>query len=363
MHELREEADRIRSRIGVWLRREPHHTEATRSTIMRWSRAIGERNRLWLDEGHARRTTLGSIVAPPCWLYSVDDTVVAPGLPGFHTIYGRVTWEFVRWLHLGEPVRSRARLVDMQEKSGRFAGQMIAQIGETLYTGGRGDTVARAKSTVLRTSREAARERGKYLGRTKHVYEPAELLAIEDGYDREEIRGVLPRYWEDVVEREEVRPIVRGPLTAEDMLQFVCSTRPIKAFSAFHAHRGRHPGIAFRDHDTGIWETWEASMLLDEVARGFGFPLAHDAGIDRISWLGSLLTNWMGDDGFLRRLDVTLLAPNFYGDATWCKGVVARKHRTREVAVVEVDLWCENQIGERTAEGTAHIELPSRSVD
>ena len=81
-------------------------------------------------------------------------------------------------------------------------------------------------------------------------------------------------------------------------------------------------------------------MVRDDVAQAFGFPAAHDAGIDRVSWVSNLLTNWMGDQGFLASLRVTLLLPNIYGDVTWCRGSVEglrREGRTspgRPVGVV-----------------------------
>ena len=67
-------------------------------------------------------------------------------------------------------------------------------------------------------------------------------------------------------------------------------------------------------------------MLRDDIAQMYGFPFAHHAGIDRISRVGNLITNWMGDGAISQELSVDLLLPNVYGDATWCKGRVMGKH-------------------------------------
>jgi len=40
----------------------------------------------------------------------------------------------------------------------------------------------------------------------------------------------------------------------------------------------------------------------DYVARELGIHSAYDYGADRITWIGHALTNWMGDDGFLKKL-------------------------------------------------------------
>ena len=103
-------------------------------------------------------------------------------------------------------------------------------------------------------------------------------------------------------------------------------------------------------------------MLRDDVAAMFGFPYAHDSGIDRISWVGNLLTNWMGDSGFLKSLSVTLTLPNGYGDATWCRGRVTRVYREEERHLADVALWCENQRGQRTALGRSTVALPFRAA-
>ncbi len=101
-------------------------------------------------------------------------------------------------------------------------------------------------------------------------------------------------------------------------------------------------------------------MLRDEVAQMFGFPFAHDAGIDRISWLGNLITNWMSDQGFLKSLDVSLTLPNVYGDVTWCRGRVTRRYRSDGLHLVDLAVWCDNQRGQETARGGATVALPNR---
>lgn len=87
--------------------------------------------------------------------------------------------------------------------------------------------------------------------------------------------------------------------------------------------------------------------------------MAYDYGPERISWLAHLLTNWMGDAGFLRQLNVQVRRFNMVGDLTTCHGLVTGKARGSQ-ALVHCDVWAENQRGERTAFGTATVELPSR---
>jgi hypothetical protein len=47
----------------------------------------------------------------------------------------------------------------------------------------------------------------------------------------------------------------------------------------------------------------------------------------RSNWLAHLLTNWIGDDGWLWKLDVEMRGFNFLGDVTICSGEIVAKRR------------------------------------
>ncbi len=358
--ELRE----AESLIGVPLRRTGHNREVTPPAVVRWAKSIGDRNPVYTegfaDPGEHPAAHPGTVkLAPPCWLYSVDDTFLAVKFPGLHALYVGTDWEFTEGVALGDRISSDSRLLSMEEKAGRFCGPMVLQKGETLYRNQDGEQVARAVSSVLRTRRAAAVETGKYRHVVKAPLTVEQTLDIENCYDEEEADG---RSWEDVRVGHQLRPIVRGPLTSEEIVQFIAATRPSLGFARFTRHRRRHPSAAFWDEETGSWESWEASLIRDEVAQAFGFPFAHDSGIDRISWVGNLITNWMGDLGSLRRLSVDLLLPNFYGDVTWCRGRVTGLRKDDGLYLADLEVWCENQRGEITAGGSATVDLPSNSV-
>ena len=81
---------------------------------------------------------------------------------------------------------------------------------------------------------------------------------------------------------------------------------------------------------------------------------------NRISWIGHALTNWMGDDGFLKKLYVEIRLPNIIGDAPLCKGRVVKKYKDGEDHLVDLDVWAENMRGEITAPGKATVRLLSK---
>ncbi len=351
-----------RALIGVPLRRRGLNTTASAQAIRRWALSIGERNPLYLDHGYGRNSRYGITPAPPLWLHSVDDTVVAPRMPGLHAIYTGADWEFFHTVRVGDRITARARLIGVEERESRFAGRTVRQTGEIVYETPDGRLVARCVSAVDRIGRAEAAQRGLYMKIRKHRYDEDALLKIEDAYEAEVIRGSQVRYWEDTEPGESMPPVVKGPLTSEDIITFVCATHPVRTYGAQLRYRARHPLCEFYDVETGRFDAWDRALLDPEVAQQFGFSLPHDMGYQRICWLGNLLSNWGGDDSQLRRLNVKLIRPNLHGDTTYSHGKITERFERGAEHVARADVWCENQRGERTAEGYAEIALVSRSV-
>ena len=210
-----------------------------------FARAIGSRNPLFQEETYADSTFWGGLVAHPTFLYVVDDTVVAPKLAGIHSIYAGTDWEFYRWVHKGDSLRATRKLTDIVEKEGRFCGRMALQIGEVVYANQYGDKVAKATSYVMRTPRDAAVKRGLYQHITPYSYTEEESNNIIKLYEEEQIRGNQIRYWEDVEEGEQLVPVVKGPLIAEDMLHFIRTCLNVPLMGYFVEHIRKHPADAY----------------------------------------------------------------------------------------------------------------------
>jgi acyl dehydratase len=118
----------------------------------------------------------------------------------------------------------------------------------------------------------------------------------------------------------------------------------------------RHPALGI-PNPSGVPEPPERVHWDEAMAKAVGVPGAYDYGPERVAWLGHLVTNWMGDAGFLRRLNVRVLRHNLIGDTTWCRGTVSGKDPE---GVVHLTLRAENQRGETTASGSATVVLPER---
>jgi len=123
----------------------------------------------------------------------------------------------------------------------------------------------------------------------------------------------------------------------------------------------RHPALGI-PNAFGVPEPPERVHWDDALARAVGVPAAYDYGPERVSWLGHLVTNWMGDAGFLRRLNVQVRRHNLIGDTTWCRGTVRAKAVAEGQGEVTLDLRAVNQRGETIALGEAVVVLPRRGA-
>ena len=91
-----------------------------------------------------------------------------------------------------------------------------------------------------------------------------------------------------------------------------------------------------------------------------GIPRIHDAGAQRNAWRNMVLTNWIGDEGFLWKSKAEVRGYNLEGDVTWCKGKVTNKYSRNGMYCININSWCENQRHEVTMPGEATVILPSR---
>ena len=356
----------LKKRIGVPLRIKIYNEEASIDAIRHFAHGIGDPNEMWDNPGHGFiSSTYGSLVAPPSFLYSViwPSGILAGGLPGVHSFFGGNDWQYFHIIRAGDMISAEAKLTDVVEKNNsKAAGHTVIQYVEVVYKNQYGDIVAKAKGWSIRAERSALKEKGKYAGIKKHHFTEAEMKLIYDTYDKEEVRGVAIRYWEDVKEGDLITPVAKGPLNLGDIQGYASGAIPPLAYSALPVYLKKHPAYGFHHPTSNRLEPVSRVNIDDYVAHEIGINAAFDYGADRICWIGHALTNWMGDDGFLTKLNVEIRLPDIIGDATFCKGKVTRKYKDGEDHLVDLDVWAENQRGEITAPGKATVRLFSKEV-
>src|SRR3954447_439624 len=125
--------EQARQMIGQEFRVERWNCEASRDVIRHYAWGLGDDNPLFCDPDYAAKTRHGTLIAPPTFLYSVFDAVVAPGLPDIQWYYSGTDWTFRRPVRRNEEIVARAHLADAKEISGKTVRRMILQTGEVIY--------------------------------------------------------------------------------------------------------------------------------------------------------------------------------------------------------------------------------------
>lgn len=361
--------DDLRRRIGVKITNtvEPWCHEATRDNIRHYAHGIGDDNPLWCDPDYARNTKYGDVIALPSFLFATSRIVsgYVGGLPGVHAMWSGADWTWHKPVVRNDAIGTEAVLKDLVSHQTAFAGRAIQQIYTVRFFNQQGDLLAEADSWCFRTERDHAREEGtKYKDlrvREPRVYTDEELQAAYRLYHEEEIRGAVPRYWDDVVEGEDLPVLFKGPMTVTGFIAYAQGWGGlyIRANKLAWKMSSEHPGLGIKNR-FGIPDCPERVHWEEEFALEVGAPGAYDYGPERCSWLTHQLTNWMGDEGFLHKAHCKIRRHNPAGDMLFIKGKVKRKYTENGGHYVEIEQIAHNQDEELSVVGGGIVRLPTR---
>lgn len=360
--------DSMRAKLGTKLRIEDstHNEFATKMAILKFVAGIGDTNRLWTDLDYAGNTRYKNIITPPSFIWACFAQVQFgwKGLGGFHA---GCDVEFLKPIFLGDKISAECVFESFDgPKKSSFAEVTIIDHFDNRYWNQQGDLVAKYHWWVVHFARTKAREKSLKTGiELPHPWKEDELAKIEKEILSEEIRGANPRYWEEVNIGDELKPVVKGPLGITDEIAYIIGGGvPIPRVAAhgasLRAYR-KHPAWAFRDPNTYALEPIFAVHYNKQAANTMGLPQAYDVGLQRHCWGIHLITNWMGDDAWLKRSYAEYRKFVYLSDAVWLKGRVIKKYIDDDGDYcVEIERHAVNQRGEDVMPGFATIALPSR---
>jgi len=356
-----------RALIGMPIRLEQWNYEASRDTIRHYAWGIGDDNPLWLDPAYAAKTRWGGIIAPPTFMHSIHDAVVAPGLPDIQWFYAGCDWTFDRPARRGDEITATGAYVDARAVGGGKVKNLLLQTGELNYVDQHGKRVAHALSHTFRAARHSADGGLRYQPREPQQYGREELAAIEQAVLNEYRRGADRLHWEDVKVGDALPGIVRGPLSQIDMTAYYAGAVGSSGYKStklrwLYGHWGRNaPERLPNNYDASYYGSATLPSIGHQdrkvATEELGMPGAYDNGPQRMGFIAVAVTNWMGDDGEVKTYSIRLLQPVIFGDTNFIKGKVTAK---QPGGLVELELWAENQLGQRTAAGKATVKLPVR---
>lgn len=192
----------------------------------------------------------------------------------------------------------------------------------------------------------------------RHKFTDEERDAILRGYEANKRQGFDILYWEDVAVGNEVPTLAIGPFCSQDSVAFHSAQQGhCVAFDTYwERQKLEYYGPLRPDAETNaFWSTHYVHV--GDGPYGLGFIL----GYQMEGLLGRMLTDWIGDDGFLKKLDCQFRGYPILGDAFYVKGKVTNKSIVDGEHLVDLEVRIDNQAGQLIVAGTATSRLMSRT--
>ncbi len=337
-------------------------------TIRRFCAALGDANPLYKDPAGGVSTKYHSMIAPPTFIAAIRTPTAAGAYEfrdfGVTKMTRRVSMEWVDVIRVGDRLRSSLDTEGVGPGPNRW-GRPTAEVDcSAAYFNSYGGLIATAEATTALVPYRQGEEM--ICDREIYAYSDDEIARIERGIEDEAPpRGRLLRYQGDVSLGERLPTLVKGPLNLSDMMAWtVAEQKTMPLGKPVYEDLKRMPGRK-RVNPSTNWPFWDADQEYEDIlsCRDAGFSAPFSRGMHVVCLAGQVVTHWMGDDGFLRSLDVELFNPFLYGDTLWLTGEVSDKFRERvggeTYFAVKVRVNGVNQLGETVAAGDAVAYLPA----
>ena len=367
----------------------PARKVVTEESLIMFARSVDCWNPLWNDDSYAMNTKWGGIIAVPFF----QDRIGAPSPADFQLEVppelgflgrgpgGYNRYEFSKPIKVNDTIRiwrRRPKIEDITGLDGQGPRTFSVELGVD-FINQRDEPVG---ATILNSPVAIVPQRPPGLRDLPPVDEKLPTYTEEDlefirlTEDGEEIRGASLRYWEDVNVGDELKPVIAGPTTIIDMIQVMGYA--IMEMPSMREIRRSGSGELLADPATGVIHHQVEAHLTDQAVRMFGpSKYAHHFIVYGRNQISRLVTNWMGDEGFLRviqaenpgdRIVKELVGKDMQphpghvliGDTLLGKGKVIDKRVENDEYLVDIAAWVENLEGYLTSAAVATVSLCSK---
>ena len=305
--------------------------------------AIEDPNPLYVDERYANNSRFGAPMCPP--LATWKD--IAPPLGYFgagqeshfqvplpfngYGFNGGSDWQFLRPPFINTWVTRQFKILDIFEKQGR-SGSLVFIVRQETQTDQNGDTINLAKRVSIHRALDAA-EPSLNIDTANNlkpvIVSPPDTEVI---LAKPQYIPAQQRYFEDVEIGTTLPQVIKGPMTTSHLVRWAAAN-----------------GNYARIH----WDLPFAQLHQ-------GLPNVVVNGSLKNQYLGQLLINFAGEEGWFRRFYVEHRGMDFPGDIITGSGTVVSKEEFDGYGQVTCQVALSNNRGEETASGQGVIILPKR---
>jgi len=337
--------DQVRALIGSETPPERNRFPISDEMAFDVADAIEDGNPLYRDPDYASRSRFAGILCPP--LATWKD--IAPPIGYFgagqeshfqvplpfnsYGLNGGSDWQFLRPAYSGSWVTRQFRILDIFEKQGR-SGLLVFVVRQETQTNQLGQVLSLAKRVSIHRSlpdqsAAASTPPGHERQLAAVPVAPPEADVI---LPKPELPSAAQRFFEDVSVGDRLPPVVKGPMTTSHLVRWAAAN-----------------GNYARIH-------WDLPFAQLEQ----GLPNVVVNGSLKNQYLGQLMIDFAGEEGWFKRFFVQHRGMDFPGDVLTASGVVSATREVGEFGVVDCVVELTNSRGHQTAAGEASVILPRR---
>lgn len=354
--------------------------------IRRWSQGMQNANPLHYDDDYAVQSRFGRLVAPQSFAVACDvghgaTPAIQGKIPGSHMLFGGDEWWFSGpRIEPGDRLHLERMLFDYRVTDTSFAGPTMFSRGDTTYINGRGEVVAKQRSTSIRYLVDEARKRAKFSAEeSEPSWTDAQLADTAEKqfeyFAEIRSRGHAKRLWKSVDEGDKLPVRLIGPHSLQSF------TTEWRAYNMNIWGAQRYRGVSSTDEagwltemtrdpskarvvpvlGDGLYNGPSRGHVQRRYAQLIGMPRGYGYGASMGAWILDYLGNWAGEWGVIRHSRAQYRSPALTGDLTSLTGVVTGKEVDAGTGdhLVEVQYTMMDQQESIMARGKAKIALPA----
>ena len=122
----------------------------------------------------------------------------------------------------------------------------------------------------------------------------------------------------------------------------------------------KHPTIVQLVKYAGAIDDYSPYNFDREYARSIGLPDVLVTGSLILGFLAQMVTDWIGEQGTIKKLSCSHRAMRHPCNQIICKGKVLNKYVEDEQGYIECEIWAENVEGQKSTPGSTLVVLPRK---
>jgi acyl dehydratase len=354
----------------------------TAKSLMNYASSSVTDNPFWLDEKYAAGTKWGGLIAFPMYSPGGSNPSYSTFTPGpYQTpecgfesqLWPGEDWEFLRPIREGDTLRAWYRTPELKEQNYKDRGDTRGFLNvecDCDVVNQRDEIVGIYKNYTVRIYYPEGAPGTLYkLGR--YGFTEEEIVYLDRLARREKILGSEIRYWENVKVGDMLDPVVIGPTNIADIYSRNTEGDPEFAMESRGESDPNEPlnkllekeGVLDNEYMEyeGLYYKSAGRHADDIAAWEQNEPAAFLWGVYSLHPQLRCLTNWIGDDAFVRKFSWRHITRTVIGDASYSMGKVTNKYRENGEFLIDIALWQQDMRGFIVDAAVATVALLSKT--